>query len=158
MLKTGAADALLGREVGPAHQVGADLGTLVEAYFGPDGWTLLSMGEQIDTRSASGRLVLNVLTSVAAWEREVIAERTRPPPAQGEARRVHRRQAALWCASMRTASCSPNSEQEVIARARELREQGCRCARSRGNLRRAGTAAEWGHLRAGSGARMTEAE
>ncbi len=30
----------------------------------------------IDTRSAGGRLVLNVLLSVAQWEREAISERT----------------------------------------------------------------------------------
>ena len=34
------------------------------------------MGEQIDTRSAAGRLVLNVLASVSQWEREAIGERT----------------------------------------------------------------------------------
>ncbi len=37
---------------------------------------LLSVGEQIDTRSAAGRLVLNVLGSVSQWEREAIGERT----------------------------------------------------------------------------------
>lgn len=31
----------------------------------------------IDTRSASGKLILNVLTSVAQWEREAIRDRTR---------------------------------------------------------------------------------
>lgn len=53
-----------------------DLGTLVDRYFGDGGAALLSVSEQIDTRSASGRLVLNVLTSVAQWEREATAERT----------------------------------------------------------------------------------
>ena len=33
-------------------------------------------GEQVDTRTASGRLVLNVLASVAQWEREATGERT----------------------------------------------------------------------------------
>jgi len=37
---------------------------------------LLSVSEQIDTRSAGGRLVLNVLASVSQWEREAIGERT----------------------------------------------------------------------------------
>jgi site-specific DNA recombinase len=36
----------------------------------------MSVGEQIDTRSAAGRLVLNVLASVSQWEREAIGERT----------------------------------------------------------------------------------
>ena len=52
----------------------ADLGTLITEYFNT--YALLSVCEQIDTRSASGRLVLNVLTSVAQWEREAIGERT----------------------------------------------------------------------------------
>jgi hypothetical protein len=53
-----------------------DLGTLVERYFAPGKAALLSVGEQIDTRSAAGRLVLNVLASVSQWEREAIGERT----------------------------------------------------------------------------------
>jgi hypothetical protein len=48
--------------------------TLITEYFNT--YALLSVCEQIDTRSASGRLVLNVLTSVAQWEREAIGERT----------------------------------------------------------------------------------
>ena len=38
---------------------------------------LLSLSDAIDTRSASGKLVPNVLTSVAQWEREAISDRTR---------------------------------------------------------------------------------
>src|SRR5438445_6228472 len=53
-----------------------DSGTLVERYFAPGKAALLSVGEQIDTCSASGRLVLNVLASVSQWEREAIGERT----------------------------------------------------------------------------------
>ncbi len=49
---------------------------LVEDYFAEGKWALLSVGEQIDTRSAAGRLVLNVLASVSQWERETIGERT----------------------------------------------------------------------------------
>lgn len=53
----------------------SDLGYLLERYF--HRYALLSVSEQIDTRSAGGRLVLNVLVSVAQWEREAIGERTR---------------------------------------------------------------------------------
>jgi DNA invertase Pin-like site-specific DNA recombinase len=52
----------------------SDLGSLIGDYFST--YALMSVCEQIDTRSASGRLVLNVLTSVAQWEREAIGERT----------------------------------------------------------------------------------
>ena len=50
-----------------------DLGALIEGPFAKA--ALLSVGEQIDTRSAGGRLVLHVLGSVAQWERETIGER-----------------------------------------------------------------------------------
>lgn len=53
-----------------------DLGELVERYFASR-CALLSVSDSIDTRTAGGRLVLNVLTSVAQWEREAIGERTR---------------------------------------------------------------------------------
>lgn len=49
---------------------------------------LLSVGEQIDTRTAAGRLVLNVLSSVSQWEREAIGERTKA--AMGHLRREGR--------------------------------------------------------------------
>ena len=42
-----------------------DLGLLVERYFVPGKAALPSVGEQIDTRSDAGRLVLNVLASVS---------------------------------------------------------------------------------------------
>jgi site-specific DNA recombinase len=52
-----------------------DLAHLVDGYFSKRS-ALLSVSEQIDTRSAAGRLVLNVLSSVGQWERETIGERT----------------------------------------------------------------------------------
>ena len=48
----------------------------MERYFAPGKAALLSVGEKIDTRSAAGRLVLNVLASVTQWDREAIGERT----------------------------------------------------------------------------------
>jgi len=48
----------------------------VDSYFAPGKAALLSVGEQIDTRSAAGRLVLNVLASVSQCELEAIGERT----------------------------------------------------------------------------------
>ncbi|MBI5493756.1 MAG: recombinase family protein [Deltaproteobacteria bacterium] len=76
MLKSGAADALLVVKLDRLTRSVVDLGTLVDAYFAAGKWALLSVGEQIDTRSAAGRLVLNVLASVSQWEREAIGERT----------------------------------------------------------------------------------
>lgn len=76
MLKSGRADALLVVKLDRLTRSVADLGELVETYFQSGKYALLSVSEQIDTRSAAGRLVLNVLASVSQWEREAIGERT----------------------------------------------------------------------------------
>ena len=52
-----------------------DLLTLIDNYFGSD-YALLSAGEAIDTRSAAGRMLLKLLTTIGEWEREAIGERT----------------------------------------------------------------------------------
>jgi DNA invertase Pin-like site-specific DNA recombinase len=70
----GEAEALVVVKLDRLTRSVGDLGRLVEAYFQKH--ALLSVGEQIDTRSAAGRLVLNVLASVSQWEREAIGERT----------------------------------------------------------------------------------
>jgi DNA invertase Pin-like site-specific DNA recombinase len=58
-------DALLVTGLSRLTRSVRDLGELVERYFAPGKAALLSVGEQIDTRSAAGRLVLNVLASVS---------------------------------------------------------------------------------------------
>lgn len=52
-----------------------DLGDLLD-LFDKYGVALMSVTDSLDTASASGRLVVNLMASVAQWEREVIAERT----------------------------------------------------------------------------------
>lgn len=53
-----------------------DLADLLDR-FARRGVSLVSVAESLDTGTAAGRLVLNVMTSVAQWEREAISERTR---------------------------------------------------------------------------------
>ena len=76
MLKRREAEGLLVVKLDRLTRSVVHLGQLVEAYFAPGKAALLSVGEQIDTRTAAGRLVLNVLASVSQWEREAIGERT----------------------------------------------------------------------------------
>ena len=77
MIKAGEAEALLVVKLDRLTRSVRDLGTLVEDYFAdPEGPALLSVSEQIDTRTAAGRLVLHVLGAVSQWEREAIGERT----------------------------------------------------------------------------------
>jgi DNA invertase Pin-like site-specific DNA recombinase len=52
-----------------------DLASLLE-LFEKRKVALVSVAESLDTQSAAGRLVLNIMCSVSAWEREAIGERT----------------------------------------------------------------------------------
>lgn len=55
-----------------------DWAALIDRHFGERaGRALMSVSESIDTRTAGGRMVLNIMMTVAQWEREVIVERTR---------------------------------------------------------------------------------
>ena len=53
-----------------------DLAELLER-FNRRGVSLVSVAEALDTGTAAGRLVLNIMTAVSQWEREAIGERTR---------------------------------------------------------------------------------
>lgn len=53
-----------------------DLAELLER-FERRGVSLVSVAESLDTHSAAGRLVLNIMACVSQWERETIGERTR---------------------------------------------------------------------------------
>lgn len=75
-LQSGKASALLVAKLDRLTRSVRDLGVLVERYFAADRYALMSVADNIDTTSAAGRLVLNVLVSVSQWEREAIGERT----------------------------------------------------------------------------------
>jgi site-specific DNA recombinase len=81
MLTAGAADGLLIPKLDRLTRSVRDLADLIERYFSERptvrSCSLLSVQDSIDTRTAAGRLVLNVLVSVGQWEREAIGERTR---------------------------------------------------------------------------------
>jgi DNA invertase Pin-like site-specific DNA recombinase len=78
MLRKGEAGGLLIAKLDRLTRSVGDWQDLIEGYFGDRaGKQLLSVQDCIDTRTAAGRLVLNVLLSVAQWEREAIGERTR---------------------------------------------------------------------------------
>jgi DNA invertase Pin-like site-specific DNA recombinase len=78
LLKVGHAGGLLIAKLDRLSRSVKDWNTLIDRYFGERGGReLFSVADSIDTRSAAGRLVLNVLMSVGQWEREAIGERTR---------------------------------------------------------------------------------
>jgi DNA invertase Pin-like site-specific DNA recombinase len=63
-----------------------DLALLLER-FTQRGVALVSVAESLDTNTAAGRLVLNIMMSVSQWEREAIGERTRDAMAHMKATR-----------------------------------------------------------------------
>lgn len=81
LLEEGKATGLLVAKLDRLTRSVRDLGELVDRYFASR-FSLLSVSDSIDTRTASGRLVLHVLGAVGQWEREATAERTRDALAQ----------------------------------------------------------------------------
>jgi site-specific DNA recombinase len=77
MLKTGEADTLVVYKLDRLTRSLKDFQFLLEEFFMNERFTLVSICDSIDTRTATGRLVLNVMMSVFQWERESIGERTR---------------------------------------------------------------------------------
>ena len=126
MLASRKADALIVAKLDRLTRSVRDLGELIESDFGAGRAALLSVGEQIDTRSAAGRLVLNILGSVSQWEREAIGERTSAAmlhmSANGEY--VGGEAPYGYRAGEGGRLVGVDSEQAVLAMARELRASG----------------------------------
>lgn len=53
----------------------SDLNQLIE-LFNKNGVNLVSVMDSLDTSTASGRMVINMLGTISQWERETISERT----------------------------------------------------------------------------------
>lgn len=75
-LDAGEADVLVAAKLERLARSTIAFGQLLErAEAG--GWSIVVLDFQLDTSTAAGRLVANVMASVAQWEREAIGERTR---------------------------------------------------------------------------------
>lgn len=151
MLRTGKADALLVVKLDRLTRSVRDLGELVERHFAPGKAALLSVGEQIDTRSAAGRLVLNVLASVSQWEREAIGERTAAAMAHKAACGEYIGGEAPYGYAVEDGRLVElEAEQAVIAQARALRASGLSLRAVAAELDRAGLRARTGRTFAAS--------
>ena len=124
MLKRGEAEALVVVKLDRLTRSVADLGRLIEKHFQKAG--LLSVSEKFDTRTASGRLVLNVLASFSQFEREIIGERTstamQHKASKGE--RVGAIPYGYALADDGIALVEIEAEQKVLTEARALRDAG----------------------------------
>ena len=130
MLAKGEADALLVAKLDRLTRSVVDLGSLIDRYFAPGKAALLSVSENIDTRSAAGRLVLNILASVSQWEREAIGERTRDAMRHMKAQGEYTGGNAPYGFTLKDGALVPDDfEQKVITQARELRASGLALAK-----------------------------
>jgi len=54
-----------------------DMCRLTRVYFRDGKFSLICVADQINTDTAAGRMVLNMLMTIAEWERDIIGERTK---------------------------------------------------------------------------------
>lgn len=123
-LRKGEADGVCVAKLDRLTRSVRDLGELLDGELSRA--ALVSVAEQIDTATAAGRMVLNILASVAQWEREAIGERTSAALGAKRARgeRVGSvRYGYRLSEDGRTEEPDP-AEQAVILEARALRDAG----------------------------------
>lgn len=113
------------------------------------GWRLVSVSENLDTGSATGRFTLTILAALAQLEREQIAERTRfalDSIAQGGRLRSHRTPFGFRLAGDRTTATAGeraslvehDQEQRILAEILRLDAEGCGSRRIARTLNDAG--------------------
>lgn len=127
MLRGGQASGLVVAKLDRLTRSVADLAVLLDEYFGErPGKQLFSVADAIDTRTAAGRMVLNILMSVAQWEREAIAERTKDALRHKRSRGERTGQIPLGfrLAEDGVHLVEDESEQHALATVRALRAEG----------------------------------
>jgi len=100
-----------------------DLSDLLEKYFGTK-YALLSVAEKVDTSSAAGRMILNIMATVSQWEREVIGERTSAALQHKIAQGQHVGSPALGFKMTDGQLEADQAELVVVERIQELRAAG----------------------------------
>lgn len=145
-LEGGAADTLLIVKLDRLTRSVRDLDTLLTTYFA-ERFCLVSAGESIDTSTAAGRMVLNILMSVSQWEREAIGERTAAAMQHKRARGEYTGGNVRYGFKVDSDGVSLvecEIEQAVIATIRELRAGGLSLRKISAELARRGITARTG--------------
>lgn len=126
MLRKRKADALLVVKLDRLTRSVRDLGTVLDLGFRKGKLRLLSVSEQLDTGSAAGRMVMNMLAVIGEWEREAIGERTSAAMQHMRAEGAYTGGAVPygWALAEAGSLRSVESEQAVIRTAHELRSKG----------------------------------
>lgn len=125
LVDSGQVDAVIIAKLDRLTRSVKDLAELL-ARFERRGVSLISVAESLDTHTAAGRLVLNIMISVSQWERETIGERTREAMShkKGNGERVGTIPFGFRLAADRVHLEANPEEQDVLSRVRELREAG----------------------------------
>jgi len=122
ILDSGLADALIIFKLDRLTRNVSDWNSLIADYFTSK--ALLSVSDQIDTRTAGGRLCLNVLMSMAQWEREAIGERTSTALRHKQAQGEHVGSPAYGFKMLGKKLVRVDSESEAIAFIQQLKLDG----------------------------------
>jgi DNA invertase Pin-like site-specific DNA recombinase len=156
LLSAGHAQALVIVKLDRLTRSVKDLGYLCDTYFREGMHSLVSVSDTIDTRSASGKLMLNVLMSVAQWEREAVSERTQEAMDQLARQGVKMgappygwRYAERKTENDRRELQQDPSEQAIIARIVQMRKDGVRVTHIARRLNQEGVPSRgvlWRHL------------
>ena len=121
-LKAGEATALLITKLDRLTRSVVNLGQLIDEYFQEH--QLLSVADHIDTGTANGRLIINVLSSVSQWEREIIAERTVASLGYMKAQRRTYNHVPLGFRDSDGLLVEVDEEQLIVAEVLEMRDSG----------------------------------
>ncbi len=122
-LDAGTAAGLLVAKLDRLTRSVRDLSDLLEGYFGTR-FSLLSVAEKVDTGSAAGRMILNIMATVSQWEREVIGERTSAALQHKIAQGEHVGAPALGWEVCEGKLQKLDAEQAVVDRILDLRRNG----------------------------------
>jgi DNA invertase Pin-like site-specific DNA recombinase len=139
LVDSGAVDTVIIAKLDRLTRSVRDLAELLER-FTRRGVSLVSVAESLDTGTAAGRLVLNIMVSVSQWEREAIGERTRD--AMHHKRANGERVGAVpfgFRLGENGKRLDPDpAEQGVVSRIHELRDLGYTLEETAGELNRQG--------------------
>ena len=126
-LASGEADGVVVAKLDRLTRSVADLDRLLTEFFGDRARrpvALFSVAENVDTRSASGRLAIHLLTVVSQWEREAIGERTRDALAHKRAQGEVYGPVPFGFEEVRGRLVEVREESEAVSGIRRLRAEG----------------------------------
>jgi len=125
LVDAGAVDVVIIAKLDRLTRSVADLAELLKR-FERRGVSLVSVADSLDTRSAAGRLVLNIMVSVSQWEREAIGERTRDAMSHKRAKgeRVGTLPFGFRMAADGSRLEEEPAEQDILFRIRQLKAAG----------------------------------